>query len=130
MTKTDGGGDLGAGALGAPGALGRADGLTAAFELLRYGRLTDETVRPLLSRRELASLGAYRPAERAAAIVAAKRAVARLFAGLDPRDVEVLRREHRAPRVLVLGADPGLEVSLSHCDGLAAAAVLSARRPN
>ncbi|MYS21714.1 Phosphopantetheinyl transferase (holo-ACP synthase) [Streptomyces sp. DvalAA-14] len=97
----------------------------AAFAAERYG---DRVLPPLpadLTRWELGSLGGRRAPERLAAILAAKRAVRRLFGDLEPRDIEILRRENSAPLLRIRGSASGLSLSLSHGGGLAVAAVLA-----
>ncbi|MEV6104759.1 hypothetical protein AB0M28_08580 [Streptomyces sp. NPDC051940] len=97
----------------------------AAFAAVPYGPLPDPGWAASLTATERASLGTARPAERAAAIMAAKLAVLRLLPGLTARDVEVLRRHGCAPALRIAGLDgPPPSLSLAHSDGLAVAALL------
>ena len=104
------------------------------FEVECYGGAAAHCeARGLLSARERATLGTARPVERAAAILAGRRAVLKVLiraaeCGRWPGElpglgeIEVLRREHRAPLVRVRGLDRGVGLSQAHADGLAAAA--------
>ena len=105
--------------------------MTAAFAAVGYrpGEVVDPGTLAFLTRVERATLGPYRAAERAAAILAAKQAVRRLQPHLALDDIEVLRRQYSAPRLRVRGVAVPLVVSLSHGDGLAVAAVLSLGEP-
>lgn len=98
----------------------------AAFASVPYrpGSAPDPDAVAALTRRERATLGQPRAAERAAAMLAAKQAVRRMYAELDLREIEVLRRQYSAPRLLIRGDASDLAVSLSHADGLAVAGVL------
>jgi phosphopantetheinyl transferase (holo-ACP synthase) len=100
--------------------------VSAAFAAVTYrpGAAADPGTLELLTRVERATLGPYRAAERAAAILAAKQAVQRVLPGTTLDQIEVLRRQHSAPRLRVRGIAVPLAVSLSHGDGLAVAAVL------
>lgn len=104
---------------------------SVVFMPVRYGPRLSPEHRALLTRQELASLGAARGAERAAGIVALKHAAIRLGAELLPEAPEwsqlvVRRREHAAP-VLELGGVPVTwRVSVAHGDGLAVAVVAGA----
>ncbi|MEU3351631.1 hypothetical protein [Streptomyces sp. NPDC037389] len=99
----------------------------AAFAAVTYTDGPDAAALAALTRFERASLGHADAPQRAAAILAAKRAVQRLHPGLDLRDIEVLRRQHCAPVLRLRGRETPLplSLSLSHGDGLAVAALLA-----
>lgn len=97
----------------------------AAFAAVPYTAAPDPAALAALTRFERASLGHADAPQRAAAILAAKRAVQRLHPGLDLRDIEVLRRQHCAPVLRLRGRETRLSLSLSHGDGLAVAALLA-----
>jgi hypothetical protein len=96
---------------------------TVAFGVVRYG---DRQVLTGLTRIERASLGAARPAERAAAVAAVKQAACRLRPQWSADELEVLRREHAGPLLRVCGAITPIRVSVAHSDGLALAVVTAA----
>jgi hypothetical protein len=96
-----------------------------ALAVYRPDAPPDPATLAALTRVERAALGTARPGERAAAILAAKRALGRILPGLGPLDVEILRRQWSAPRVLVHGIAVPVRVSLSHAGGLAVAGVLA-----
>jgi hypothetical protein len=83
-----------------------------AFSLLRYPQ----------------NGGDRRAAERAAAILAAKRAAVRLNSSWELEALEIVRRENAAPLLRVGGLQVGVRVSVAHSDGLAVAAVTSRQR--
>lgn len=99
--------------------------MISAFAVAHYGQAVEQQASAELSRWELAGLGGRRAPERIAAIIAAKHAVRSLFPELEPRDIEVLRRENSAPLLRIHGSASALSLSLSHAGGLAVAALLS-----
>lgn len=101
----------------------------AAFAGVRYGSTVHPQHQRLLTRQELASIGQRRGPERAAGLIAVKHAALSLGATLLAQppgwgDLVVRRRENAAQVVELAGRPMTWRVSVSHCDGLAVAALM------
>jgi len=93
------------------------------YAAVRYGASLDPGAAGGLTRLELAAVRGPREGERAAAMSAVKRAARRLCPDWELADLEVLRRQHAGPVLRVGGRVVRVQVSVSHAEGLAVAAV-------